>query len=170
MSLHDPSASYRTSKKGLSHDLSNMPEAITRWPLLVELQYWLSRLQRVRLPHRPSFIFFFKYEGVKRWSICPEMPHGPPKSGHLYFFIYKNWFWASPQKLWAKPEDYLFCFGGTLEWPLHQVVPPPPSITCDCSCFSLKFNEKVQCISTNYYALNPNPTSKHQRWNWPHFD
>ena len=27
-----------------------------------------------RLPHRPSFSFFFKYEGVMRWSICPGMP------------------------------------------------------------------------------------------------
>ena len=74
MSLHDSSASYWTSKKGLPHDLSKMPEAITRWPLLVELQYWLSRLQRVRLPYRPSFRFFLKYEGVKRWSICPGLP------------------------------------------------------------------------------------------------
>ena len=30
MSLHDSSASYRTSKKGLPRDLSKMPEAITR--------------------------------------------------------------------------------------------------------------------------------------------
>ena len=57
MSLHNSSASYWTSKKGLPCDLSKMPEAITRWPLLVELQYWLSRLQRVRLPYRPSFRF-----------------------------------------------------------------------------------------------------------------
>ena len=33
-----------------------------------------SRLQAIRLPHRPSFSFFFwKYEGVMRWSICPGM-------------------------------------------------------------------------------------------------
>ena len=30
MSLHDPSASYWTSKNGLPCDLSKMPEAITR--------------------------------------------------------------------------------------------------------------------------------------------
>ena len=59
MSLHDSSASYWTSKNGLPCDLSKMPEAITRWPLLVELQYWLSRLQRVRLPYRPSFRFLW---------------------------------------------------------------------------------------------------------------
>ena len=57
MRLHDSSASYWTSKNGLPCDLSKMPEAISRWPLLVELQYWLSRLQRVRLPYRPSFRF-----------------------------------------------------------------------------------------------------------------
>ena len=74
MSLHDSSVSYLTSKKGLPRDLSKMPEAITRWPLLIELQYWPSRLQRDRLPHRLSFRFFLKYEGVKRWSICPGMP------------------------------------------------------------------------------------------------
>ena len=27
------------------------------------------------LPHRLSFIDFFKYEGVMRWSIFPGMPH-----------------------------------------------------------------------------------------------
>ena len=59
MSLHDSSASFWTSKNGLPCDLSKMPEAITRWPLLVELQYWLSRLQRVRLPYRPSFRFLW---------------------------------------------------------------------------------------------------------------
>ena len=59
MSLHDSSAGYWTSKKGLPHDLLKMPEAITRWPLLVELQYWLSRLQRVRLPYRSSFRFLW---------------------------------------------------------------------------------------------------------------
>ena len=59
MSLHDSSASYWTSKNGLQCDLSKMPEAITRWPLLVELQYWLRRLQRVRLPYRPSFRFLW---------------------------------------------------------------------------------------------------------------
>ena len=59
MSLHDSSASYLTSKKGLLRDLSKMPEAITRWPLLVELQYWLSRLQRVRLSCRQSFRFLW---------------------------------------------------------------------------------------------------------------
>ena len=59
MSLHNSSESYWSSKKGLSRDLSKMPEAITRWPLLVELQYWLSRLQRVRLPYIPSFRFLW---------------------------------------------------------------------------------------------------------------
>ena len=59
MSLHDSSASYWTSKNGLPCDLSKMPEAITFWPLLVELQYWLSRLQRVRLPYRPGLRFLW---------------------------------------------------------------------------------------------------------------
>ena len=78
MSLHDSSASYWTTKKGLPCDLSKMPEAITRWPLLVELQYWLSRLQHVRLLYRPSFRFLWNMRLLifwNFWSICPGMPH-----------------------------------------------------------------------------------------------
>ena len=74
MSLRDYSASYRTSKKGLPRDLSKMPEAITRWPLLVELQYWLSRLQRARLPHRPSFRFFWNMRVLSVGRFVLECP------------------------------------------------------------------------------------------------
>ena len=75
MNLRDSSASYRTSKKGLPRDLSKMPEAITRWPLLVELQYWLSRLQRVRLPHRPSFRFFWNMRVLSIGRFVLECPY-----------------------------------------------------------------------------------------------
>ena len=80
MSLRDYSASYRTSKKGLPRDLSKMPDAITRWPLLVELQYWLSRLQRVRLPHRPSFRFFWNMRVLSVGRFVLECPPTRPRS------------------------------------------------------------------------------------------